>query len=112
MAGKDAYIVGGANSAGQSALHLARYARRVTLLVRAHRSTRDVHYLVREVEAAPNVDVRVGTEVAGGGGDGRLQQLVLRDCLTGEEETVAADGLFVMIGARPHTRLAAPGNSA
>ena len=61
------------------------------------------HYLVREVEAAPKVDVRAGTVVAGGGGDGRLQELVLRDGSTGDEKTVGADALFVMIGARPHT---------
>ena len=61
------------------------------------------HYLVRAVEAAPNVEVRAGTEVVGGGGEGHLEQLVLRERATGEEETVAADALFVMIGARPHS---------
>ena len=49
------------------------------------------------------MEVRTGTEVVGGGGEGRLEQLVLRDGATGEEETVAADALFVLIGARPHT---------
>ena len=47
--------------------------------------------------------MRTGTEITGGGGDARLERLVLRDRATGAEETVAADGLFVMIGARPHT---------
>jgi thioredoxin reductase (NADPH) len=104
LAGKDAYIVGGGNSAGQAALHLARYARHVTLVVRAASLDAGMsHYLVREVEAAPNVDVRAGTAVAGGGGDGRLQELVLRDGSTGDEKTVGADALFVLIGARPHT---------
>jgi thioredoxin reductase (NADPH) len=104
MAGKDAYIVGGANSAGQAALHLARYARRVTLVVRAQSLGAGMsHYLVKEVDAAPNVEVRVGCEVVGGGGDGRLQYLVLREGATGEEETVTADGLFVLVGARPQT---------
>jgi thioredoxin reductase (NADPH) len=60
-------------------------------------------YLVKEVEATPNVEVRVGCEVVGGGGDGRLQYLVLREGATGEDETVTADGLFVLIGARPQT---------
>jgi thioredoxin reductase (NADPH) len=60
-------------------------------------------YLVREVEATPNVDVRTGTAVVGGGGEGRLQTLMLRDSRTGEHETVAADALFVLIGAHPHT---------
>jgi len=104
MAGKDAYIVGGANSAGQAALHLADYARRVTLLVRAESLGAGMsHYLVHELEGTPNVEVRVDTEPVGGGGDGRLQYLELRKCATGEHERVAADGLFVLIGARPRT---------
>ncbi len=104
LSGKEAYIAGGGNAAGQAALHLARYARRVTLVVRAQALEAGMsHYLVRGVEAAPNVDVRTGTAVVGGGGEGRLQQLVLRDTATGEEETVATDALFVMIGARPHS---------
>jgi len=104
MAGKDAYIVGGANSAGQAALHLARYARQVTLVVRARSLGAGMSdYLVKEVEATPNVEIRVGCEVVGGGGDGRLQYLALREAATGEDETVTADGLFVLIGARPQT---------
>ncbi len=104
MAGKDVYIVGGANSAGQAALHLADYARRVTLVVRgASLDARMSHYLVRELASAPNVDVRVGTRVVGGGGDGRLQHLELGSEATEEPERVAADGLFVLIGARPRT---------
>ena len=104
MAGKDAYIVGGANSAGQAALHLAPYTRRVTLVVRAQSLGAGMsHYLVHELEGTPNVEVRLGTEVVGGGGDGRLQYLVLRKGATDEYETVAADGLFVLAGARPRT---------
>ncbi len=104
MAGKDAYIVGGANSAGQAALHLADYARRVTLVARADSLEAGMsHYLTHELEAAPNVEVRLRTRVVGGGGDGRLEHLELRSDATGEEETVDADGLFVLIGARPRT---------
>lgn len=103
LSGKDAYIAGGGNSAGQAALHLARYARRVTLVVRAGSLEAGMsHYLTREVRATPNVEVRTGTAVVGGGGDGLLQQLVLR-ASAGGEETVPADALFVLIGARPHT---------
>ena len=101
---KDVYVAGGGNSAGQAALHLARYARRVTLLVRADTLEAGMsHYLVRAVEAAPNVDVRTGTVVVDGGGSGRLQRLVLRETGTGAQETVPADALFVLIGAHPHT---------
>jgi thioredoxin reductase (NADPH) len=104
VSGKEAYVAGGGNSAGQAALHLARYARRVVLLVRAQSLTAGMSdYLVRGVEAAPNVDVRTGTAVVGGGGEGHLQQLMLRESRTGEHETVAADALFVLIGAHPHT---------
>jgi thioredoxin reductase (NADPH) len=101
LSGKDVYIAGGGNSAGQAALHLARYARRVTLVVRAQSLDAGMsHYLVREVEATPNVEVLTGAAVVGGGGEGRLQELVLRQ---GEENTVVADSLFVLIGSRPHT---------
>jgi thioredoxin reductase (NADPH) len=60
------------------------------------------HYLIREIEVTPNLDVRTWTAVVGGGGEGRLQQLVLRERGAGEEK-VTADALFVLIGAHPHT---------
>jgi thioredoxin reductase (NADPH) len=102
--GKDAYIVGGGNSAGQAALHLARYARRVTVVVRSGSLEAGMsHYLVREIGATANVEVRTGTVVAGGGGEGRLQELVLRGAGDGDGQAVPAEALFVMIGAHPHT---------
>jgi thioredoxin reductase (NADPH) len=99
---EEAYVVGGANSAGQAALHLAEYARRVTLVVRAGSLEQGMsHYLVRQIEVTPNIDVRLGTEVVGGGkgGDGWLGHLVLRSRADGATETVKADELFLMIGA-------------
>jgi thioredoxin reductase (NADPH) len=103
LKGLEVYVLGGANSAGQAALHLARYARRVTLVVRSQSLAAGMsHYLARHVEATSNVDVRLGTEVVGGGGDGWLEHLVLRSA-NGEEEKVPAEGLFLMIGARPRT---------
>jgi thioredoxin reductase (NADPH) len=104
VAGEEVYVVGGANSAGQAALHLAQYAKRVTLVVRAARLDAGMsHYLVRQVEETPNVEVRTGTEVVDGGGDGWLDHLVLRERGSGAEEDVSAYALFLMIGARPHT---------
>jgi thioredoxin reductase (NADPH) len=104
MVGRDVFVLGGANSAGQSALHLAQYARSVTLVVRAP-SLRDgmSDYLVRQVEAADNIQTRLGCEVVGGGGDGRLDHLVLRDIASRSESTVDARALFILIGAEPHT---------
>jgi thioredoxin reductase (NADPH) len=104
VAGRDVYVLGGANSAGQAALHLARYARRVTLVIRSRTLRAGMsHYLVRQVKATPNVQVRLGTEIVGGGGDGWLEHLVLADRQRGGEDTVDADALFLMIGGHPHT---------
>jgi thioredoxin reductase (NADPH) len=104
LSGKEVYVLGGGNSAGQAALHLARYARHVTVLVRADSLEAGMsHYLIQTIEAAPNLDVRTGTTVVGGGGDGHLQRLVLREGAAGEQQAVAADALFVLIGARPQT---------
>jgi thioredoxin reductase (NADPH) len=104
LAGEHVYVVGGGNSAGQAVMHLSRYARRVTLVVR--RDTLEdtmSSYLMGELAATPNVDVRLGTEVAGGGGLRRLERLILRDRSSGLEEDVEASGLFLMIGAVPRT---------
>src|SRR4051794_21412433 len=103
MAGREVCVLGGANSAGQAALYLADYARRVTLVVRAPSLDAGMsHYLARQVEATPNVDIRLGTEIVGGGGDQWLEHLVLRG--PGQAaETIGAHGLFLMIGARPNT---------
>ena len=98
------FVVGGGNSAGQAAMHLCRYARQVTLLVRgSDLSATMSSYLRDTIEVTSNVDVRLATEVVGGGGSPRLEHLVLRDCSSGDTEEVEAAGLFVLIGAHPHT---------
>jgi thioredoxin reductase (NADPH) len=104
LEGEHVYVVGGGNSAGQAVMHLSRYAEQVTLLVRraALRETMS-QYLCAELDAADNVDVQLSTEVADGGGNGRLEWLDLRDAATGEVQRVEAAGLFLMIGAVPHT---------
>ncbi len=102
--GKEAYVVGGANSAGQAAMHLSRYARRVTLLVRGASLAKSMSsYLIKEIEATENVEVRHNTRVVDGGGEGRLERLVLEDRTSGLTETIPAAALFVFIGAEPHT---------
>jgi thioredoxin reductase (NADPH) len=102
--GRDVHVVGGANSAGQAALHLARYARTVTLVVRADSLRAGMsEYLVRLIESTDNIEARLGCQVVGGGGDGRLERLVLRDVGSQKEATVDAHALFLLIGAQPNT---------
>jgi thioredoxin reductase (NADPH) len=104
MAGEEVYVVGGANSAGQAALHLARFAARVTLLVRGESlATGMSDYLITELQATPNVEVRLRTRVVDGRGEDRLETLTLEDVGTGQREEVASAAVFVLIGAEPHT---------
>ncbi|WP_375484199.1 FAD-dependent oxidoreductase [uncultured Jatrophihabitans sp.] len=101
---QDVYIVGGANSAGQAAVYLARGAKSVTLLVRGRSLENSMsYYLVQQVESVPNITVRTCTEVVGAEGDGHLERLHLRNAETGEIDTVDASWLFVFIGAAPRT---------
>jgi thioredoxin reductase (NADPH) len=105
MQGQDVAIVGAGNSAGQAAVHLANHANSVTLIVRGSIFAKSMSsYLVRTVEAMPNIIVRHHTEVVDGGGDGRLQHLTLADREHDTLEEVAAVALFIMIGGVPHTR--------
>ncbi len=104
LTGKDVYVVGGGNSAGQTAMHLCRYADHVTLLVRGPTLSETMSRYLREaIAATTNIDVRLGTEVVDGGGTNRLAQLTLRECATGATDEVEAAGLFILIGAHPHT---------
>jgi thioredoxin reductase (NADPH) len=97
-------VVGGGNSAGQAALHLSKYAQQVTILIRSQSLAASMSdYLIRQIDAAPNVDVRYRCEVAGGSGSGHLEQLLLRNRDSGETEPVPAAGLFILIGAQPFT---------
>jgi thioredoxin reductase (NADPH) len=104
LAGEDVYIVGGGNSAGQAAMHLARFAHQVTLLVRGESLAAGMSdYLVTQLQANPTVRVRLRTCVLDGRGEDRLETLTIEDTATGEREEVAAAALFVPIGADPHT---------
>jgi thioredoxin reductase (NADPH) len=104
MDGEDVFVVGAGNSAGQAAVHLARYARSVTLLVRGDALASSMSdYLVRELGAIPNAAVRLRTEVIGVQGRGHLERITLRDRPDGATTTVPAAGLFIMIGGQPRT---------
>jgi thioredoxin reductase (NADPH) len=103
-AGEDAYVVGGANSAGQAAVFLSRHARRVTMVVRADGLEQSMsHYLVRQIRDTANIEVRTGTIVAGVAGGEHLERLRLCDLRSGGVEEVPAAFLFVFIGAAPCT---------
>jgi thioredoxin reductase (NADPH) len=103
MEGQDVFVVGGGNSAGQAAVHLARFARSVTILVRRPDLAETMSsYLVGEIHYNARISVRTCTTVVDGGGDGRLEWLCLEDTRTGARERVPASGLFLLLGAEPH----------
>lgn len=98
------FIVGGANSAGQAAVHFAKYAARVTILVRAGSLDASMsRYLIDEIDRTPNIEVRVRTTVVRLDGEEHLERLTLHDAETGKDTEVPARFMFTFIGARPHT---------
>jgi thioredoxin reductase (NADPH) len=100
----EVYVIGAANSAGQAVLNLARYAKRVVMVVRGTSLEAGMSsYLIERIAAAPNVEVRLRTTVTACDGDGHLEWLTLTDRDTGASERVPATWLFVFIGARPRT---------
>jgi thioredoxin reductase (NADPH) len=102
--GRTVYIVGGGNSAGQAAVYLARYAERVTIVVRrGSLSATMSSYLIEQIGDLPNVAVCPNTEVTRADGSGRLEQLTLRNSATGRTEDVEASALFILAGAQPRT---------
>ncbi|WP_206509234.1 FAD-dependent oxidoreductase [Rhodococcus sp. BGS-1C] len=101
---EDVYIVGGANSAGQAAVYLARGAKSVTILIRAQSLEASMsHYLIQQIEEHRKITVRTCTEVVGVAGEDHLGSITVRDRATGAEETIAAQYLFLFIGAAPRT---------
>ncbi|MFJ9376915.1 FAD-dependent oxidoreductase [Streptomyces sp. NPDC101455] len=102
--GHDVYIVGGANSAGQAAMYLAKGAKSVTLLVRGGSLAASMsYYLIQQINEAENISVRTGTVVDAAHGSDHLEQLTLRDTESGTTELVDAQWMFVFIGAAPLT---------
>lgn len=104
IAGEDVFVVGGANSAGQAAMHFSTVARSVTMLVRGSSLAAGMsHYLVEQIERTSNISVRLGTSVVEATGEEHLEHLVVRDRTTEECRPLPATALFVFIGARPRT---------
>lgn len=106
--GRKVFVVGGANSAGQGAMFLSRYASEVTILIRADSLNRSMsRYLIDQIEATENITVRVNTEVTAVAGTGHLEAVTMKNTATGETETVPADAIFIFIGAVPHSDIVA-----
>ncbi|WP_244929927.1 FAD-dependent oxidoreductase [Nocardioides sp. W7] len=103
MEDQDVFVVGGGNSAGQAAVHLSRFARSVTILIRRPDLAETMsQYLIGEIDYNPRIAVQTCTQVVDGGGDGRLEWLCLEDTRTGERTKRDAGGLFLLLGAEPH----------
>jgi thioredoxin reductase (NADPH) len=96
-------VIGGANSAGQAAVYFSGYAASVTMLVRGPSLEASMsHYLIEQIGALDNVDVRTGTSATAADADDR-ELTQIRIAGPGGEETLAADACFVFIGASPRT---------
>src|SRR5262245_28903142 len=104
--GRNVFVAGGGNSAGQTALHMAKWARQVTMLVRAGSLADSMSdYLIRQIGATPNIDVCYHVQVADatGNGTGHLESLVLEGTASGARWSGPADALFARIGSQPRT---------
>jgi len=102
--GKEVFIVGGGNSAGQAAMYLSKFARNVYILIRREDLSSTMSaYLIEQIKATPNIRVRPKTEIAEAMGSDRLEQLVLLHLETGEKQAEPADALYIFIGAKPFT---------
>jgi thioredoxin reductase (NADPH) len=103
--GKHAIVVGGANSAGQGAVFLSRYASQVTMLIRGKTMSQSMsQYLVDQIKGIENIKVRLTTELAAAHGSKGLQALTVRNNESGQTEKLAADAVFLYVGAYPHSQ--------
>lgn len=101
---QDTYILGGGNSAGQAALMLSRYARRVIVVAPEESLEESMSkYLIDQIEDTQNITVRTRHSVTGAEGHEHLERLTLEDVKTGTTERVPASSLFIFIGATPQT---------
>ena len=102
--GKDVFVVGAGNSAGQAAMYLSRYAKSVTIVLRGKSLAKSMsRYLVSQIESHDKIMVLTHSSVAELKGDTRLEEITIADSTTGDTQTVPAFALFIFIGARPHT---------
>ncbi len=105
---QDVFVVGGANSAGQGAMFFSRFARQVTMLVRGTSLEKSMsHYLIEQIAATPNIEVKTRTIVEAVSGDEMLESITIRDLDSDTLETVPAAAMFLFIGAVPHSECVA-----
>ena len=98
--GKEVFVVGGGNSAGQAAVHLSSFAARVTVLVRGDSLAESMSdYLVNEMRVIPNISIEFGCQIVDGGGSSRLEWLEIEDRASGSTRRVDAAAVFILIGA-------------
>ncbi|MBN3921863.1 FAD-dependent oxidoreductase [Nostoc sp. NMS4] len=101
---EDVYVVGGANSAGQAAVYISKYARHVTILVRGNSlATSMSKYLIDRILATDNITVRFHSHIVEVHGQTSLEAITLANTKTHEKETIPTKLLFILIGAKPHT---------
>ena len=101
---EDVYLVGGANSAGQAAMHLSKYARRVVMLVRGDSLGSSMsQYLIDQIQQTPNIHVGFHTQVVEVHGENRLEAISIQCGDSGQVDRVPASALFIFIGAVPRT---------
>jgi thioredoxin reductase (NADPH) len=102
--GETVYIVGGANSAGQAAMHFSKFAQKVIMLVRGGSLASTMsHYLIEQIEKTSNIDVWTHTSVIEVHGETRLSEITIQRAVTAEIEKLPASSLFIFIGAQPRT---------
>ena len=102
--GRDVYLIGGGNSAGQAAMFFANYARKVTLLVRGPSLNASMsHYLIAQLGTKANVAVETLTKVVGLEGRDHLEAIIVEDRRSGARRREPTDALFVLIGADAQT---------
>ena len=98
------FVVGGGNSAGQGAMYLSQFAKKVHILIRRADLTSTMSaYLIDQIANTENIEVMGQTEIAEAKGNGRLQGLSIKNIETGEIQETEAGALFIFIGARPFT---------
>ena len=101
--GKEVFVVGGANSAGQAAMYFSRFAKKVTLVVRGESITKRMsHYLVEEILGRPNIEVMTQSEIIGINGEEKLESLEIKNLLSGQTGNFPTDDVFLLIGGQPN----------